>query len=214
MNRGVVYITWGSKCKDVLDRSIASVQRVHPDLAIYVAHREDGNLHDKAAMYEISPYEETLFLDADTIVCSRLDYGFDQCRKHNLALSICECPWASRYPSVVGDVVEYNTGVVFFRKCNENAALFSRWSKLTTEMDSSIQFTASDGQRTMTHNDQCAFAMAVDELNVNPFVLPQNWNLRPLWHKRWFGSIRVWHDYAEPPPNIGNRKPMELFSID
>ncbi|MDP6885212.1 MAG: hypothetical protein QF830_13855, partial [Rhodospirillales bacterium] len=37
-------------------------------------------------------------------------------REVGLALCICECPWARRYGGLAGDVVEYNTGVMFFTK--------------------------------------------------------------------------------------------------
>jgi len=29
--------------------------------------------------------------------------------------------------------------------------------------------------------------------------LPLNWNFRPQWHRSFFGPIKVWHDYADPP---------------
>src|SRR5262249_10934835 len=78
---------------------------------------------------ESSPFDETLFLDADTVVLDRLDFGFDQAQRFGLACSICECPWSRRYRGLPkDDGVEYNTGVLFFTRSVQ--ALFSRWTRL------------------------------------------------------------------------------------
>ncbi len=52
----------------------------------------------------------------------------------------------------------------------------------------------------MSANDQGSFALAVEQTGFNPFVLPHNWNFRPLWHRSFFGPIKIWHDYSDPPP--------------
>jgi hypothetical protein len=54
----------------------------------------------------------------------------------------------------------------------------------------------------MPANDQGPFAMAVDNTKFNPFILPLNWNFRPIWHTSFFGPIKIWHDYSDPPPII------------
>ena len=51
----------------------------------------------------------------------------------------------------------------------------------------------------MPHNDQAGFARAVADTGFVPFVLPSNWNLRPEWHKSFFGPVKVWHDYRPVP---------------
>ena len=54
----------------------------------------------------------------------------------------------------------------------------------------------------MEHNDQAAFAKAVEMTGFNPYVLPLNWNFRPRWHRCFFGPIRIWHDVVEPSSEI------------
>jgi len=77
-DRGVVYIVWGEKIQPILQRSIASVNRLHPELPIHVETiAPDSTLLDKARMHRLTPFEETVFLDSDTVVLGRLDYGFD-----------------------------------------------------------------------------------------------------------------------------------------
>jgi hypothetical protein len=77
------------------------------------------------------------------------------------------------------------------------------WERLARTVDSSVDFLDKSGQiDTMKHNDQAAFASAVEMTGFNPFVLPLNWNFRPKWHRSFFGPLRVWHDPAEPPQDL------------
>jgi hypothetical protein len=201
--RGILYVKWGTN-DTVLERSIRSVKNIHPEMPIYV-HQLTGNatLLDKAGMFEVTPFEETLFLDVDTVVLDRLDFGFDMAIRHGLACSICECPWARRYGGIKGDLVEYNTGVLFFTKAAK--PIFDGWKKHVRSVDSSIRFYNSQNQlAVMPYNDQAGFSLAVAEAAVPPFILPFNWNFRPAWHRAWWGPIKIWHDYNPPPQDIIN----------
>jgi hypothetical protein len=199
--RGVLYLVWGEGVKDALERSCASVRQIHPELPIHIERLPDGsNLLDKAGMGERSPFEETLYLDADTVVLGRLDYAFERAAQFGLACSICECPWARRYAGLRGDLVEYNTGVVFFTR--KAQPLLREWKQRVRRVDSSILFVRDGQLCRMPLNDQAAFAQAVAETGFSPFVLPQNWNFRPAWHKSWFGPIKIWHDYRPVPEEL------------
>ena len=200
-DRGVVYIVWGEKIQPILQRSIASVNRLHPELPIHVETiAPDSTLLDKARMHRLTPFEETVFLDSDTVVLGRLDYGFDMAARHGLALSICECPWGRRYGGLEGDIVEYNTGVLFFTE--KAHPVFDAWEACAREIDSSILFYQGRRLVRMPFNDQAGFAKAVDDTGFNPFVLPFNWNFRPLWHRSLFGPVKIWHDYSDPPAHV------------
>lgn len=206
--RGVLYLAWGrgkvKKIDESLRRSTASVFKHHPDLHVTVKDLPDGTtLLDKPRMYELSPYEETLFLDCDTEVLGKLDFGFDSAARHGLACAICEAGLARRYTnSIHNDAVEYNTGVLFFRKSDQNAALFSKWTEYAKSIDSSIRFMLPGGLQTMPYNDQAGFAKAIDDLRVNPFVLPHNWNFRYRWQPCVFGPVKVWHDWDPVMPEL------------
>ena len=202
-SRGVLYIVWGAPAEEAAARSIASLKRFHPELPheiVRLPAREHflENLLAKSRMMSLSPFEETLFLDADTIVLDRLDYGFQRAAKFGVACCICEAPWARRYPALgQDDTVEYNTGVVFFTR--KAAPLFQRWEELTPQIDSRLPFEDAGGAGSQPFNDQCAFVEAVAEWNQSPFVLPLNWNFRPQFQFTWFGPIKVWHDYRPVP---------------
>lgn len=201
--RGVIYLVWGRFDQALLDRSIESVRRHHPELPIHVKQLPDGStLLDKAGMADVAPFDETLFLDADTVVLDRLDWAFAKARERGLACSICECPWARRYAGVGGEVVEYNTGVLFFTRAAR--PVFDRWAALAREVDSSMIFQQGGQLVRMPRNDQAAFALAVEETGFPLFTLPFNWNFRPRWHLGWYGPIKIWHDYAPiPEPLVG-----------
>ena len=115
--RRVLYIVWGKFNEALLKRSQESVETHHPSLPIEVIRLpENASLLDKANMLDLTPFEETLFLDADTVVMDNLDFGFEKAALTGLACSICECPLSRRYNGIRGDVVEYNTGVIFFTR--------------------------------------------------------------------------------------------------
>jgi len=137
-------------------------------------------------------------------VLDRLDYGFEQASRHQLACAICEAPYARRYMyAVQSDLIEYNTGVLFFRKSTKTRQLFERWQHHGKAADSRIPFLGPNGVLVeMPRNDQCGFALAVDETGFNPFVLPFNWNFRSPWHTTVFGPVKIWHGYAPVPPLV------------
>lgn len=201
MSRGVLYLVWGKASAGPLERSIASVKRHHGDLPVHVEHLPPGsNLLDKAVMGRVTPFDETLFLDADTVVLGDLSFGFAQAQRHGLACCICECPWAQRYNGWPGVGVEYNTGVLFWTKAA--APVMQRWEAIAKTVDSSMEWQGENGPVRMANNDQGGFAYAVRDTGYNPFVLPMNYNLRPAWHRNWFGPVKVWHDYKNPPPML------------
>ena len=83
---GVLYIVWGDGVAGLLKRSIASLQHFHPELPVHVEKLPDGSgLLDKASMMDLSPFRETVFLDADTVVMGRLDFAVERARRGGLS---------------------------------------------------------------------------------------------------------------------------------
>jgi hypothetical protein len=205
MTRGILSIYWGDESSLPIERLRASIRKHHPELSHHLVKVDapagtPSSLNRKAAMFDLSPFDETLFLDIDTVVMGNLDFGFEKARKFGIALAICEAPWGRRYPKLfTGDQIEYNTGVVFFDR--KSAVVFDKWKALAETVDSSVVVVNADGKMmTMPANDQGSFALAIEETGFNPFVLPLNWNFRPEWCRSFFGPIKIWHDYPDPPP--------------
>src|SRR3954452_11029451 len=75
--RGILYVCWGEEVESALQLSLQSLKRYHPELPVHVERLPaESSYLDKARMMEMSPFEETLFLDADTVVLGNLDFGF------------------------------------------------------------------------------------------------------------------------------------------
>lgn len=207
MTRGVIWLVWGNndRVEHVLPRSVGSMTRHHPELPQRVFRMpDDSDLRCKAHMHDLSPFDETLYLDADTVVLGRLDFGFEKARQHGIACCINISPWARRYKGLRdrGELIEYDTGAVWFTKSHPaTAGVFDAW-KAAHDIDSSSVFLSKDGVRRMLTNDQCGFAHAVDVTGFNPWILPMNFNLHPTWQKTIFGDVKVWHCYGNPPPSM------------
>lgn len=206
MTRGILSIYWGDESKLPIERLKTSVKKFHPELPHEIVKVDapsgvPSSLNQKAAMLDLSPFDETLFLDLDTVVLGNLDFGFQKAKQFGLAIAICEAPWGKRYPNIfTGDEIEYNTGVIFFTKAAKT--VFDKWKELSTTVDSSILGVSEQGLYKMNANDQGSFALAIEKTGFNPFVLPLNWNFRPIWQRSFFGPIKIWHDYADPPPSF------------
>jgi hypothetical protein len=207
--RGVIYTIWGTDAKyeRALERSRRSLAAIHPELPVEVFRITTTSdpyfgLAEKSHMFTRSPFRETLYLDIDTVVLGKLDFGFEKAREFGLACCICECPWARRYAGLSENrnSIEYNTGVLFFTEAAR--PLFETWEILTPSFDSSIKHVRDNKLYTMPFADQGAFAAAIVECKFNPFVLPLNWNYRPQFHYSFFGPIVIWHDYAKIPDAI------------
>lgn len=204
MSRGILSIYWGDEAKLPIERLKASLKQYHPELPheiikVNALAGDAGSLNKKAAMLDLSPFDETLFLDLDTVVMGNLDFGFEKAKSFGMAIAICESPWGRRYPKIfTGDEIEYNTGVIFFTK--KSKVVFDEWKKLADSIDSSLLTVGEQGPHIMPANDQGSFALAIERTGFNPFVLPLNWNFRPIWHRSFFGPIKIWHDYSDPIP--------------
>jgi len=153
-------------------------------------------------LYDLSPFQETLFLDLDTVVLGRVDFGFEMAQRHGLACCICENPWARRYRGLSGDLIEYNTGVLFFTE--RVKPIFDTWAALARSIDSSTRYIRDGQVVSDPSNDQAAFALAVSQSPTPPFVLPLNWNFRPKWYRVLWGPIKIWHDLRPIPVEILN----------
>jgi hypothetical protein len=202
MKRGILYIVWGDKIEGILNRSIQSVKKYYPEMPIHIARVDshDG-LMQKSKMASFTPFESTLYLDADTVVMGNLDWAFERAEQFGVACTINECPWLRRYGPEQGDRTEYNTGVIFFSYSARE--VFSTWERIAPATTSgSLWLEASGERRGSPFDDQASFAQALLASQWNPFVLPLNWNLRPAAYPLIFAPVKIWHDYTDPPNQL------------
>lgn len=188
-SQGILYIYYGNKLEDELEQSIRSIQKTGLDYKVVRLEENYKGLGVKSEMYKHSPFDETLFLDTDTVVLSEnLEYGFEMAQKFGLAITLAPACFAARFSDEIrNDMNEYNTGVIFFKKDPDVEMLFSKWNSFSHLYD----------------NDQPSFARAVYETNFNPFILPQNWNFRNIdMNNIFFGPLKIWHSRDKVPQNI------------
>jgi glycosyltransferase involved in cell wall biosynthesis len=219
--RGVLYVVWGG-IEQTLQRSIASVRAIHPELQIHIERLQGEGLHQKSKMGSLTPFETTLYLDADTVILGNLDFAFEKAEQFGLACCICEAPWLKRYGANEGDRIEYNTGVLLFTQ--RAALVFSEWARLAgPESPATSRWTTSDNlPRGLLYDDQASFARAVEACKFNPFILPLNYNVRPTFHRSFFAPIKIWHDYSDVPSELlqlndaceRNERPITYLSLD
>ena len=212
---GVLYIVWGSFDVDILLRSIRSVRNclklpvclagegfpsvLEKSVDIYVPFDSKGrDLHSKDCMYNMSPFEVTLFLDLDTIVLGNLDFGFEMAQSHGLSLVLAPAFRVANYylslPDIsCGDLIVYNTGVIFFKKTKAVREVFDKWRFYNEHYQLAC--------------DQPGLALSLYATKFNPFVLPRTWNFRVenmfgRLHIDGHGPIKIWHSYKGPPNDL------------
>ena len=98
MTRGILSIYWGDESRLPIDRLKESVKKYHPELIheiikVDAPSGDPSSLNQKTAMFNLSPFDETLFLDLDTVVMGNLDFGFEKAAQFGMAIAICESPW-------------------------------------------------------------------------------------------------------------------------
>ena len=189
---------------------MAALEKHHPELSVKCIHCRPEewlkglsnkpiriNAHLNGQVGE--EWDTTLFLDADTVVLGDLSYGFEAAERHGLACCVGECPWLRRFDRNLGDMVEYNTGVIFFSQ--KARPVLERWLELDPHSPGST-VDVGHGPCGLERDDQHSFSRAVYETGFNPYVLPMNWNLRPGWHTRFFLPVKVWHSQHQVPDGL------------
>jgi len=135
------------------------------------------------------------------VVLGNLDYGFEKANQFGIACTIAPCPCGDRYEGFPKDIIEYNTGVVFFNK-TKSATFFEHWKRNAEIVNADLKvFMDSDNShRVLKYQDQASFCYTFNEMAMHPFVLPLNWNYRPRTYVQYWGELKIWHD-SLPVPN-------------
>lgn len=142
----------------------------------------------RSKIYHLSPFEETLHLDADTLVLANLDFGFEMMERFNF---VCTISPDSRCRFYGREFPRYAPNVMFFKRCNAVNDLFDRWGKLM------------DSQRKEVECEDPFLSLACYKNEFNPHVLPLTWNYKPQWQPQLVhGTIRVWNSSEEVPIDI------------
>jgi hypothetical protein len=155
VSRGVLYVAYGRAARQEARLSAESLYTHHPDLPVQVVTNGDPvgwapsiqwadlgtpGRWAKVNLDNLSPWDQTLFLDADTRVYDRLDIGFNLL-DHGWDLVIVpsipqgddmlrHCSEAERQATLWEtriDPLQLNTGVMWFSKSRRVKMLFREW---------------------------------------------------------------------------------------
>jgi hypothetical protein len=184
---GVLYIATGRRHLGEMLVSARSVRRHLPGVPIVLytdqadlpagvfdeVRRLDQPRHsfiDKIAPLCETPFERTLFLDTDTLVCAPIFDVFEILDRADVALA--HAPYRHDRPFVTPNCFpELNTGVLAYRRTPEMIAMFRDWLRLYEKE------VAETGRM---DSDQPAFREALYRAPISFSVLPPEYNLRTV----------------------------------
>jgi len=212
-NIGIIYCAVGDE--NYYELALNSINSIEEDISIslftddigYDFFKQNSNVNilkinstiDKRAKLECfnkTPYDNTLYLDADTVVCKKLISDFKILKNFDIAC----CHDSMRYGDVklelynenknlFGDIPlifpEYNTGVIFYKKNKVTQELFKSW------IDTYDIINYPDSLHDKI--DQPSFRYALYYSSVNVSTLPIEYNVTPGLKKLYNTSPKSWN---------------------
>jgi hypothetical protein len=154
---------------------------------VIVLESEENGLRDKIRGMRRTPYQRTIFIDADTIVTEDPSPAFELLNKFDLAASHAPKRRSVTIESVPNAFPEYNTGVLVFNQSSEIDEMFNRWETIhqnQVENGRPDEMVLTPGCTTMEEialgrgHDQPPFRQAVYESNIQVATLPREYNFR------------------------------------
>lgn len=211
MSTGALYIiTQDPRYVDLLLTSASSLKKAMPDLPISVFSQfpvssalfdrvfpvdptKDG-FYDKAKLIRDSPYDRTLFIDADTCVLepvpelfSLLDH-FDCAATHEEYL---DTDWHHRYPrpDIPSSFPEFNTGILLLKRSEKLNRMLDEWGALYRQY-----LEEKPGQPI---NDQPFFRVAAYFGDVRIATLTREYNCKFRGQGYLNGRVKIMHGHVD-----------------
>ena len=217
-SRGVVYGVSGLPYAEETLRSARSVRRWMRELSLELhidavtldglAGMEDGLFdrvvrhdsfaHHRSAKFTAlleSPFEQTLYLDGDTLLTDRVDELFELLDRFELAASHAPQRLHPRslavglyelFPPIPAAFPELNTGVIPFRRTEAVRGLIERW----------IHYFERSVEEKGYRMDQPAFRAALYESEVRFYALTQEYNFRANTAMVLNGLVKIVHAHG------------------
>jgi hypothetical protein len=227
MKDGAIYIiTQDDRYTKLLLTSVASLKRVMPDLPVTVFSQfpiesplfervipvepsKDG-FFDKTVYMRQSPYERTLFVDADTYFVEPVPELFTVLDKFDCAATHEEylnTDWFNNYPraDIPASYPEFNTGIMAFRRSPRMNNLLDDWMKLYESF-----LLDNPGKKS---NDQPFFRAAVYYSDIRMATLTREYNCKFRGQGYVNGPVKILHghvDLALPEPFV--RKAIKVLN--
>ena len=198
--RGVIYMAWGQNAIEQADVSIESLREVEPDMPVMIVGDLVSETHYrgrsdvqfrrvdvdpfvgpqfmagriKPLLYALSPWEQTLYVDADTEFLVSPRVGFDLLAKWQFV--VAETQTRSLTDSIAGPaetrwtadwlgtphLLYHNSGMLFWRRSVAVEQLFELWSE--------------EWKRFQGWDEQVALLRALLRSDALYLTVPYTWN--------------------------------------
>jgi len=243
MNQGVIYMCWGKKAIMQADGSIASLRRQAPDMPVFVVGDREAERHYnnrtpfslvdvdpfrpdgqfmagriKPLLYELSPFKQSLYIDADSTFVASPDFAFKLLDRWDFILAETEnrslidtiagpgeTTWTAEWLGTP-HLLYHNSGMLFWRKNEAVKELFDLWSE--------------EWLRFQNWDEQVALLRALLRSKAIYCHVPYIWNCREsnkaalVYHR--FGTRAAWKfprtrkPDREVRPQRGTVKPSSI----
>lgn len=149
------------------------------------------------------PFPQTLFLDADTLICSNVLEGFDVLEQFDVAAvhQPNRVNWPAKSPLSFPEV---NSGVLFYRNSGVTRDTIEDW----------LCRYQSREWKTARRGDQGALRDALYHSAARLCILPQEWNLRVTEPAFITNAVKILHGHGdlESIRQVINQEPgMRLY---
>ncbi|MBV9573044.1 MAG: hypothetical protein JOY93_03245 [Acidobacteriales bacterium] len=208
MDGAIYVITQDARYLDMLLISAASLRSNMPDLPITVFSQfpvqsplfrdvipvkptQDG-FYDKTTLIRQSPYERTLFLDADTYVVEPVPELFALLDRFDCAATHEEylnTDWVASYPrsDIPASFPEFNTGVMMLQRSEKMDRVLQQWGDLYQS-----HLATKPGQPV---NDQPFFRPAVYYSDLRIATLTREYNCKYRGQGYLNGPVKILHGH-------------------
>jgi hypothetical protein len=211
MSTGAIYIvTQDQRYVELLRTSAERLKAVMPDLPVTVFSqfpidnrcfdkviRVDGSsdgFYDKTKLIRESPYERTIFIDADIYVAEPFPELFSLLDRFDFAATHEEyvnSDWFNRYPrpDIPASFPEFNTGIFLFKRSASMDRLMLNWDELYK------QFIEQNPK--VAINDQPFFRVAAYQSDVRIATLTREYNCKFRGQGYLNGPVKILHGHVD-----------------
>jgi hypothetical protein len=208
---GAIYVaTRDPRYVNLLLGSVASLKRAMPDLPVTLFSQfpvssphfertvqvttEGDGFYDKARLMLETPYERTLFLDADIYMAQPVPELFQLLDHFDLAVAHEEylnTDWFGDYarPDIPPSFPEFNTGLMALRRSSQTELLLREWSRLYREF---LQQKSG-----CPINDQPFFRAAAYKSSARIATLGREYNCKFRGQGYVNGPVKVLHGHVK-----------------
>lgn len=182
-NKGVVYVATGREYIEMAARSAISLKSHSPDLQTHVftdcdiasydcfdgvTEITDPHFRSKIDCIPKTPFERTLFLDADTRICEDISSMFELLDRHDIALAHAPArdkQW-EKYGGEAPRIFSLmNSGVILYKRTGPVKEFFKAWKKAYIEKG--------------LKRDEYSLREQLWASDLKLWVLPPEYNCRP-----------------------------------